>query len=157
MKTSVISYHYLLGKRELELKTSFKVKSGEKATEATLVDFLCFSKTWSFVVSPKRNNYLAPGLWLSPVTTHNVLEGLVLFGDLEKNKSILWERCTSSNILWALYTCSPVKLVKIILKLGHLKSGHGPKAHNKWRNIYERKFKFSNNRGGKWYLNQDLA
>jgi len=39
--------------------------------------------------------HLAPGLWLSPITTHNILEGLVFFCDLSKNKSILREKLIS--------------------------------------------------------------
>lgn len=50
----------------------------------------------SFIFSPERKcNYLAAGLWLSPITTHNILEGLVFFCDLAKNKSILREKWTS--------------------------------------------------------------
>lgn len=76
-----ISHRSLWEGRELD----FTGESGEKATEAALADVACFSKTRAL----RGASYLAPGLWLRPVATHDVLEGLVLFGDLGKNRSIL--------------------------------------------------------------------
>lgn len=46
--------------------------------------FVQFITDISFTFSPeKKHGYLAPGLWLSPVTTHDVLEGPVFFCDLQ--------------------------------------------------------------------------
>lgn len=47
-----------------------------------MASVLTAARISSFPFYQDTSVYLAPGLWLSPVTAHDILEGLVFFCDL---------------------------------------------------------------------------